>query len=176
MGPVRRGAMILLALWLLFPPLAHGEKKEVPPSSEAKEPKKVALKEATPFDMELLKALEEKRKALESRAREVEREEERLNALRRDISLRLKELRELEERLEKLLAQGKEAQNRQLTHLVKAYEAMRPEEAAPLINKLDERLVVRIFSRMQNKKVGKILVYVDPPKAARISQALARSK
>ncbi len=176
MGPVRRGAIISLILWLLIPPLAHGEEKKVPPSPEAEETKKVASKGATPFDMELLKALEDKRKALESRAREVEREEERLNALRRDILLRLKELRELEGRLEKLVAMGKDAQQRQLTHLVKAYEAMRPEEAAPLIDKLDEHLVVRIFSRMQNKKVGKILVYVDPPKAARISQLLARTK
>jgi flagellar motility protein MotE (MotC chaperone) len=50
---------------------------------------------------------------------------------------------------------------------------MKAEKAAGLISKLDDGVAVDIFSQMPSASAGKILSFVEPEKAARISQGLA---
>jgi flagellar motility protein MotE (MotC chaperone) len=55
---------------------------------------------------------------------------------------------------------------------VQFYANMKAEKAAALIDKLDEGVVVDVFAQMPSENAGKILSFVHPEKAARISQRL----
>ena len=68
------------------------------------------------------------------------------------------------------------ASDERLDHLVKAYSAMGPDEAATLMNAMKIELAVRILRNMQVKKAGTILAVVQPRRAARISEMLVRAK
>ena len=56
--------------------------------------------------------------------------------------------------------------------LAKIYESMRPENAAPIIAKLNENEIVDILSRMRGRAAAKILEKLDPELAAAISQRI----
>ncbi len=122
----------------------------------------------------LLQELEVKRRELAQRERDIRREETRLNELRADIKKRIVALQDLEKRVQGALKKVETASDERLDHLVKAYSAMGPDEAAVLMNTMNITLAVRILRNMQVKKAGTILAVVEPRKAARISEMLAR--
>jgi len=53
------------------------------------------------------------------------------------------------------------------------YEAMKPAKAAPILSSLDMEIILEIFDRMKEKPAAKILAYMDPGLAARISARLS---
>jgi hypothetical protein len=57
--------------------------------------------------------------------------------------------------------------------LAKIYEAMRPNEAAPILSKMDVDKVVQILLRMRQRNAAKILSSFDSDYAARISRKLS---
>ncbi len=122
----------------------------------------------------LLQELEVKRRELAQRERDIRREETRLNELRADIKKRIVALQDLEKRVQGALKKVETASDERLDHLVKAYSAMGPDEAAVLMNTMNITLAVRILRNMQVKKAGTILAVVEPRRAARISEMLAR--
>jgi|GEM_PF-1756600 len=58
--------------------------------------------------------------------------------------------------------------------MVKIYESMRPETAAPIIAKLNENEIVDILSRMRGRTAAKIIAKLDPELAAVICQRIGR--
>ena len=58
--------------------------------------------------------------------------------------------------------------------MVKIYESMRPENAAPIIAKLNENEIVDILSRMRGRTAAKILEKFDPELAAAICRRIGR--
>lgn len=124
----------------------------------------------------ILLDLEAKRRAIAQKEIEIQREERRLMELRADIKKRVATLKKIEESLQKKIQKVDSANNKSITHLVRAYSAMGPDEAAKLMNTMDIKLAVRILRNMQVKKAGRILAVVEPRRAARISEQLARAK
>jgi len=53
---------------------------------------------------------------------------------------------------------------------------MEPQRAAILLSKMDEATVERLFANMKSKKVAKILSFMEPDKAARISSSLTKAR
>ena len=56
--------------------------------------------------------------------------------------------------------------------LAKIYEAMRPEDAASILTKLDDGEIVEILLRMRQRQAAKVLTSFDPALAARISKRI----
>ncbi|HIE04843.1 MAG TPA: hypothetical protein EYP61_08800 [Candidatus Latescibacteria bacterium] len=50
--------------------------------------------------------------------------------------------------------------------LARLYSAMRPQDAASALSKLDDELVVQILSKMEERKAAKILAAMGPDRAA----------
>lgn len=124
----------------------------------------------------ILLDVEAKRRAIAQREIEIRREEKRLMELRADIKKRIATLKRIEESLQKTLQKVDSTSKKSITHLVKAYSAMGPDEAAQLMNTMNINLAVRILRNMQVKKAGTILAVVEPRRAARISEKLAQAK
>ena len=124
----------------------------------------------------ILLDLEAKRRAMAQREIEIRKEENRLVELRADIKKRIATLKKIENRLQDTLKKVDSSDKKSINHLVRAYSAMGPDEAAQLLNTMNLKLAVRILRDMQVKKAGSILAVVEPRRAARISEKLAQAK
>jgi len=111
------------------------------------------------------KALDERQKALDERQKAAETSEKKLNE-------RLSDLEALEARIKDMLDQENSINTKKIKRLTAVYEGMKADRAAPVVERMDLAIVVRMFSRMDEKKVGKILSFLPPEKAVKISQAL----
>lgn len=134
-------------------------------------------------DRALLRAVKLERAHLKKQKEAMVEEKVRLDEVRREIDGRIEEMERLRQALEnevkRLQAEQErmsEASETELVRLVKMYEAMSPEEAAPLVEGMDEKVVADLLSRMKEKKAGQILEYVQEDKAVALTEYLARRK
>ncbi len=121
-----------------------------------------------------LLGLRELKQQLEERRRKLDAREQAVADMEQKAAKRIKELEDMEARLQDMLAQEKSINDKKIKRLTAVYEGMKPAKAAPVIARMELPIVVRIFSRMDEKKVGKILSFLPPEQAVKISQALTR--
>ena len=130
----------------------------------------------TTADIPLLTSLQQRQARLEAIAvkeRQLAEREEALRQARQQIESQLETLTTLRQEITELLVEKEAFEEQRFGHLVKVYEGMRPAEAASLVERLDEDTAVRLFFRMKEKKISKILEAVKPDVAARLSERLA---
>jgi len=161
--PVMQGTLKVLALCLviafLFPVVASGreEKKPVKVSAlDAAVAPKLAAREL---------AVRIKEKDLAEREKDLAEAEKRVDA-------KLKRLISLQEKVEARLSELKQLRDKNFKNLIKTYSAMSPSKVAPLLDRMDDREVVKILRAMKSEDVAKILPKIDKDKAVRVSLAL----
>lgn len=147
---------------------------EVIPSAEAAksilldEEKNVLKKDNIHQDIkEKLNALKDKEEALNEREALIKSAEQR-------ASEKIVALEALETRIETLLKQEESIKNKKIKRLTSVYEGMKADKAAPVIAQMELSIVVKMFLRMNEKQVGKILSFLPPQQAVVISQALTK--
>jgi len=113
------------------------------------------------------KNLDLRSKALDERQGSIEKAEEGMAA-------RIKELESLVAKMQDQLQQEQSFKSKKIKKLAAVYSSMKPEKAAPVLTRMDIGTVVKMFARMDDKKVGKILSFLPPEKAVSITQALTR--
>ena len=57
--------------------------------------------------------------------------------------------------------------------LAKMYEAMKPDQAAPILGSLDPDIILEIMGRMKDRQAAKILARMDPALAAQLSTRMS---
>lgn len=142
-----------------------------PSGGEPRSSQEDAAEEA---EITLMQELQRRRTTLEEREQALSQREQELTALQMEVEKKIQGLTQLQEELKGLLAQQQSQREGKLLHLVKLYEAMRPEEAASLLNRLDEALAVGLLSHMNKKKAGKVLAMINPQRAGQLSEKLAK--
>lgn len=117
---------------------------------------------------------------LEGRSVVLDRREKALELRERLVDLAEKRLMEktdsmvvLKSQLEQLLKNLSDKEENELIELAKIYEEMKPENAASVINRMDNKIVFDIFKRMSRKNTAKIMERMDTGKARLISEMLA---
>jgi flagellar motility protein MotE (MotC chaperone) len=123
---------------------------------------------------DVAKPAEKKRAELPSREEALKREEERLKALRKELDEKIDEYTKILGKIEESLKALESSKNARLDHMVKAYEAMSPEEAASRLSAMDEQTSVKIIMRMKSKKAGPVMASMDPKKAAGLTESIAK--
>ncbi|HEX3018871.1 MAG TPA: hypothetical protein VHP36_01150 [Chitinispirillaceae bacterium] len=121
--------------------------------------------------------------ALQQEKNELQKERERLSDKQNKIDLLQQELEqnrkafELQrDKIEKLVSQSDSLDRRKIKELSKIYGAMRPAEAAQIIETLKDELAVKILSNIgDERQKGKILSAISREKATRISKLMSRS-
>ncbi len=105
--------------------------------------------------------------ASDSRAGILEREaavsmkEKELKKLDANLDSKIRKLDETRKGMESSLSQQKKADSERYQKMVKLYKALRPEEAAKLIDKLEEDLAMELMSRMDQKTMAKMIPYMN---------------
>ncbi|RMH51036.1 MAG: hypothetical protein D6682_05585 [Zetaproteobacteria bacterium] len=125
-------------------------------------------------DAELLSSLRALQKKLDARKKALDERERKLSEMETRVLVRIDELKQMEAALRDMLKQEESIKSKKIKRLTAVYSAMKPERAAPVVAKMDLETVVKIFLRMDEKKVGKILSFLPPEKAVTISEALTR--
>ncbi len=100
-------------------------------------------------------------------------EEERLNALRKDVDERINKYESLLKEIEHAINKIEAIKNERIAHLIKIYEAMPAEEAALRLSALDESTAKKVILGMKNKKAAAVLAAMDPKKAASMTESMA---
>ncbi len=123
--------------------------------------------------LDLLSDLEQRQQELDAREQELEQRAARLKVLEQDVTTKIATLEEIEKRLsgeaETRRTSGAEAAQ----SLAKIYAAMKPADAAPILDQLDDRTILTIFRRMKEKQIGEILPLMSRSRAIVLTQAIA---
>ena len=153
----------------------RGEGKTLP--IEEKEKEKIQLPGqvpgVSPEAFRMIETIENKNRELKKREEELRIKEVRLEALEAKVRKDL-------EKIEKSISESKEQMGLQdektkenVAALIKVYSSMKPEEAANLVEAIDEDLALKIVSGMKSKIAGQVLSKLDVQVAKRISEKLA---
>lgn len=177
-APTLAFKILLLTVWLIggaecISPggaLASGESK--PPEAAASKGSGMNLED----EKGLLASIKRRQKELDDREEELKAREERLEIVKKDIDARIRELEKVRSEIEAFAGKLDAADNDSVKRLVKIYETMNPEEAAPRLEKLDTKLAVQILSTMREKNAARILEFVKVERSVALSQLLKFKK
>ncbi|MFO7607701.1 MAG: hypothetical protein R6X35_00700 [Candidatus Krumholzibacteriia bacterium] len=110
----------------------------------------------------------------------IQREKEELLRLRQDVAVQEKVLDQSRQKLQAVIAELEsrqagfvEERERSATRLAKMYEAMKPEQAAPILGALEMDVIIEIMTRMKERPAARILARMDAGLAAQISTRLS---
>lgn len=127
-------------------------------------------------ETQLLQELDQKRVQLERQAQALALREQLLDLAEGRLANRLQDMRDLKDELSKMLGDLSEMKKEELQQLAQIYGNMKPEEAAGILNRLDNSIVYDVLKRMQAKKSAKIMARMDGAKARFISELMAQEQ
>lgn len=150
---------------------------KVLPLEEQTEEEKIQLPgqmpAVSPETFRMIETIENKNRELKKREEKLRLKEVRLEALeakvRKDLEKIEKSISESNEQMGVQDAKTKE----NVDALIKVYSSMKPEEAANLVEVINEELALQIISGMKSKIAGQVLSKLDVKVAKRISEKLA---
>jgi flagellar motility protein MotE (MotC chaperone) len=120
-------------------------------------------------------ALQAKLHLLEQREDLLKTEEQRLLALKRELSEKIDVLRALQQQITAVTETYKTEEGKKIKELAKVYEAMPPAKAGAMLETLDLQTAAGITMNMKRDKAGSIWGYLSPKKAVEITEEITRS-
>ncbi|MDI9349917.1 MAG: MotE family protein [Candidatus Symbiobacter sp.] len=124
-------------------------------------------------EIDLLQALAERRDNLEAREKSLQQREMTLAAVEKRLGDKAAALEGTKAELLQLVNRRNEADQESLRRLVKIYEAMKPRDAAQILEKLDTDVAIGVISLMKENKVAPIMGFMNPNRAQILTVLLA---
>jgi flagellar motility protein MotE (MotC chaperone) len=121
----------------------------------------------------MLQELQRRRTQLDQRQDAVERREATLTAAEEKLNQRIRELQHLQQQLRAALEERKQRTAVAWTSLVTLYQAMKPRDAAAILNDLDMPVLVELTARMNERKAAAIMAAMQPDRARDLTAKLA---
>jgi flagellar motility protein MotE (MotC chaperone) len=120
-------------------------------------------------------ALGKQKADLEAEKKRAAEEAERMALVREELEKERASLTEERKKLEKLIGQSDELEQKRIKQLGKVYAAMRPEEAAHILETLDDELLIKILGAMgDDRQKAKVIAAIPLEKATRISKKIGK--
>lgn len=113
-------------------------------------------------------------KKQKEREQMLQRKEQELKEIEKEVDLKLARLSEIETRLKQMIEEADVLKDKKFRHLVDVYTNMKPKQAAEVLETLEESIAVKILAGLKGRSAGEILSFVSAQKAARLSAALSR--
>lgn len=112
-------------------------------------------------DVDVMNSIEDRDAKYTAWEEELKIRERMLEVTEGKVEEKIAELRDLEKSLKKLVGLQSEKEETDLNRLVKVYETMKPQDAAPIIQRLDETTQVAIMGRMKEAKMAAIFAKME---------------
>ena len=119
---------------------------------------------------EVLKMLDQRRKALSRKEEELRDEEVRITRLRAETGQLLERYEQALKSKKTPQAEMTEGRKAALLQAVKMFESMPAEEAAARLEKMPEKTAIELLRQLKGKTAGAILAQVRPEKAAKLTE------
>jgi flagellar motility protein MotE (MotC chaperone) len=130
----------------------------------------------SPAQLQLLEDLAKRREMLNAREKALDAREAMMKAAEKQIDEKVSELSQLKKQIEQLLGQQDAEENNRIMSLVKIYEGMKPKDAATIFNQMGMPVLLKVVSRMSERKVAPILAAMDTGKANELTLQLTEMK
>ena len=127
-------------------------------------------------ERKILLELDERRVDLERRRESLDRREEDLNKREAEMSSRVAELRSLTRTIKAHRKTKDNQYESRMEQLANVYGSMPPQEAAPLIAKLDESIALELLQRLPGKRMGQVLSMMNQDRAIELTRLLTDRK
>jgi len=125
-------------------------------------------------EIEILLDLRAIKETLDARAKMLDERQQAIEKAESGVAKHVDELEALLAKIQDRLQQEESIRSKKIKRLTAVYASMKPEKSAPVISKMELATVVKMFARMDEKKVGKILSFLPPEQAVKITQALTK--
>ena len=122
----------------------------------------------------ILERLQERRKELETRAREIDIRENLLKAAEKRIDSKVEEEKALQERIGAVTDKKSETDAVRFKGIVTMYENMKPKDAARIFDRLDMSVLIEVASQIAPRKLSDIVGLMQPEAADRLTVEMAR--
>jgi len=133
-----------------------------------------AGKIASAGERAVLGRLQDRRKELDTRSRELDMRENLLKATEKRLDAKLAELKGLEARVKASMGDRDKADEQRFKSIVAMYENMKSKDAARILERLDLKIQVEVTSQIKPAKMSEILAQMSPEGAERLTVELAR--
>jgi flagellar motility protein MotE (MotC chaperone) len=124
---------------------------------------------------DLVAALLAKKNELDNRENGLRSEEQRLLALRKEITEKITLLKGQQEKLTTILDANQAAEIKRYKEMAKVYEAAPPAKAGAMMEKLDIKTAAGITMNMKKDKAGAVWGYISAQKAVEITKEITRA-
>ncbi len=121
----------------------------------------------------ILERLQQRRKQLDKRSRDIDLRESLLKAAEKRVESRVNELKELEKKINVAIGNRDKNQKQHFKSLVDMYEAMRPKDAARIFDRLDLSILVEVATGMKARSMSAVMAQMAPEAAERLTVELA---
>jgi flagellar motility protein MotE (MotC chaperone) len=163
--------LLLLLLCIIPSPNVH--------AGDAVTPKEYNSVEERRLDNSILQervSIRREREDISMRKKELKTLEEAVDKKLTDIDSKLEELRKLQDQITNLLVSKSEKEQIKRNELANIYQRMLPEKAALAISGLDKQLAADLLANMKAKAAAKILNQISKQKATELSTTFSTLK
>ncbi|MGQ9369329.1 MotE family protein [Azospirillum sp. ST 5-10] len=136
----------------------------------------VALAAPSCSDPLLRDAIREQKAETAARAQRVRETEAVLTATEARIGTQIQRLGAVKREVEALMAQRSTLQQEDLRRMVAIYEAMKPRDAARILDSLETAEVVDVLDRLAERRAAPILAAMSDTKAREVTQAILQRR
>ncbi|GMT41680.1 MAG: hypothetical protein IEMM0002_0091 [bacterium] len=169
------GIFVLLGAALLFL-FAYSQGKLGPTSAVAQEKEQAPQLSTQTIRIELIEDLKKRQEEVDRKTEELNRREDRIGTMAKDLDSKIMELKRVQLKLEELIKLRDDLEEKSITALSKTYAAMPPEEAAKRLKVMNRAIALRILSGMKSKKSAPIFSNLDPETATEMTEQLVKRK
>lgn len=120
--------------------------------------------------------LQEERKDFAMKQKELKTLEEGVDKKLAEIDKKLVELRSLQKKIESLLAEKSAQEQKKIQDLAKIYDKMEPAKAALALSGLDQQLAADLLASMKVKSAAKLLDQMAKQKTTELSTTFSQPK
>lgn len=159
---IRLASVLAISLLLVFLPCSSGFRNQLqaeglPQRQAAANPAPPTAKPSPAPRQQVADLSEQKRNDLLERETAVSLKEKELKSLSENLSSRIQQLQQARKEIESSLDQKKKDEAEKYKKMLKVYKSLRPEEAAALMDKLDEGMALEMLSQMDTKTAVKLI-------------------
>ena len=123
-------------------------------------------------ELSFFNKLNDRKKELDVREADLGKLEEELQKQKAELDTKIKQLESMRADISKTLKTRVEVDQEKVDKLVQFYSTMKPQQAAKVIESLNEDLAVEVMDKMKKKSAAEIMNALKPEKARRLSEML----
>ncbi|MDD2337799.1 MAG: hypothetical protein PHD01_14655 [Geobacteraceae bacterium] len=178
---IRLASALVISLLLVFLPCSSAFRNQL--QAEGLPKGRTAVNPATPATIpspaprpQVADVSEQKRNDILERETAVSLKEQELKSLSENLSSSIQQLQQSRKEIEASLDQKKKDEAEKYKKMLKVYKSLRPEEAAALMDKLDEGMALEMLSQMDTKTAVKLIPLMNQDRVLKWTRLSLKGK